>query len=117
MSMYAVAEYPNIFAGAACISTHWPGAIPGPNNPHPKAIFDYMEANIPKAGKHKMYFDYGNKTLDQSYPKFAPTVDKIFEAKGYTNNDYKNFFFEGTNHSEQSWNKRFDKPLLFLLGK
>ena len=28
ISMYAVCEYPNIFGGAACISTHWPGAQP-----------------------------------------------------------------------------------------
>ncbi|GGI55830.1 alpha/beta hydrolase [Winogradskyella haliclonae] len=117
MSMYAVAEYPDVFGGAACLSTHWPGAMPAPNNPHPKAIFDYMKENLPNAGMHKLYFDYGNKTLDQYYPKYAPNVDAILKAKGYTDSDSKNLFFEGTNHSEQSWNKRLDKPLLFLLGK
>ena len=116
MSMYAISEYPTIFGGAACVSTHWVGAMPMPNNPYPEAIFKYMEANLPKAGNHKLYFDYGNKTLDQYYPKFAPRVDEILKTKGYTDRDAKNLFFEGTDHSEKSWNKRLDQPLTFLLG-
>lgn len=117
MSMYAISEYPNVFAGAACISTHWPGATPQPNNPFAEAIFNYMEANLPKAGSHKLYFDYGNKTLDQYYPQYAPRVDKILKTKGYAETDSKNLFFKGTDHSERSWNKRLDQPLTFLLGK
>ncbi len=117
MSMYAISEYPNVFGGAACLSTHWVGAMPMPNNPYPEAIFNYMEANLPQAGSHKLYFDYGNKTLDQHYPQYAPRVDEILKTKGYTETDSKNLFFEGTDHSENSWNKRLDQPLTFLLGK
>ncbi|WP_179343556.1 alpha/beta hydrolase [Winogradskyella ursingii] len=117
MSMYAVSEYPETFGGAACLSTHWPGAAPKKDNPIPNAIFDYMKANLPEAGSHKLYFDYGNKTLDEHYPQYASRVDEILEAKGYTNQDSKNIFFEGTDHSEKSWQKRLDQPLLFLLGK
>ena len=117
MSMYAISEYPNVFAGAACVSTHWVGAMPMPNNPYPEAIFNYMEANLPQAGSHKLYFDYGNKTLDQNYPQYAPRVDEILQAKGYSEADSKNLFFEGTDHSENSWNKRLDLPLTFLLGR
>jgi len=117
MSMYAISEYPEVFAGAACISTHWPGANPQPNNPYAEAIFKYMEANLPKADSHKLYFDYGNKTLDQHYPQYAPRVDEILKAKGYSESNSKNLFFEGTDHSENSWNKRLDQPLTFLLGK
>jgi enterochelin esterase-like enzyme len=116
MSMYAISEYPDIFAGAACLSAHWPGAMPMPNNPYPEAIFNYMEANLPKAGSHKLYFDYGNKTLDEHYPQYAPRVDEILKTKGYSQADSKNLFFEGTDHSESSWNKRLDQPLIFLLG-
>ena len=117
MSMYAISEYPNVFAGAACVSAHWVGAMPMPNNPYPEAIFNYMEANLPQAGSHKLYFDYGNKTLDQNYPQYAPRVDEILKTKGYSQSDSKNLFFEGTDHSESSWNKRLDQPLTFLLGK
>ena len=117
MSMYAISEYPEVFAGAACVSTHWVGAMPMPNNPYPEAIFNYMKANLPQAGSHKLYFDYGNKTLDQNYPQYAPRVDEILKGKGYSEADSKNLFFEGTDHSESSWNKRLDQPLTFLLGK
>lgn len=117
MSMYAISEYPDVFAGAGCISTHWVGAQPQDNNPFPDAIFKYMEANFPKAGAHKVYFDYGNKTLDKFYPQYAPRVDEILQAKGYTETDSENLFFENTAHAENSWNERLDQPLHFLLGK
>jgi len=116
MSMYAVSEYPDVFGGAACLSTHWVGAQSIEDNPLPDAIFSYMEEYLPQAGKHKLYFDYGNKTLDEHYPQYAPRVDEVLKQKGYTPKDSKNLFFEGTNHSENAWNKRLDQPLLFLLG-
>lgn len=115
MSMYAVAEYPTVFQGAACVSTHWVGATPSATNPLPEAIFTYLEENLPNPNSHKMYFDYGNKTLDQFYPQYAPKVDAIFTKGGYTSTNFKNLFFEGTNHSELSWQKRVDIPLTFLL--
>ncbi|NNE31228.1 MAG: alpha/beta hydrolase [Winogradskyella sp.] len=117
MSMYAISEYPEIFGAAACLSTHWPGAMPEKNNPYPDAIFKYMAENLPNPETHKLYFDYGNKTLDKHYPQYASKVDNILEAKGYTDKNSKNIFFKGTDHSENSWNQRLEKPLLFLLGK
>ncbi len=117
MSMYAISEYPNVFAAASCLSTHWVGAQVMEDNPLPEAIFTYMEQNLPKAGSHKLYFDYGNKTLDEHYPQYAPRVDEILKQKGYTTSDSRNLFFEGTEHSENSWNKRLNIPLEFMLAK
>lgn len=116
MSMYAVSEYPDVFGGAACLSTHWPGVMPSEKNPHPDAIFKYMENTLPEAGTHKLYFDYGTETLDQYYPVHAPRVDSILAQKGYTHQDSRNIEFTGTDHSENSWNQRLDIPLIFLLG-
>ncbi len=116
MSMYAISEYPEVFGGAACISTHWPGFMPMPNNPHPEAIFKYMEANLPDANDHKLYFDYGTETLDAHYPQYAPKVDSILAARGYDASNSRNIKFEGTDHSENSWNQRLDIPFTFLLG-
>lgn len=116
MSMYAICEYPQIFSSAACISTHWPGADPQDNNRLSNAIFKYLEHHLPDSKTHRMYFDYGTKTLDAFYPKYASTVDSILTSKGYTNANFKNLKFGGTNHSENSWNQRLDIPLTFLLG-
>ncbi len=117
MSMYAISEYPSVFGGAACLSTHWVGAMPMDENPFPEAIFKYMAKHFPKSDNHKVYFDYGNETLDKYYPQYAPKVDEILKQKGYSENDSRNLFFEGTNHSEISWSKRLNVPLLFLLKK
>jgi predicted peptidase len=117
MSWYAISEYPTVFGAAACLSTHWEGLTPEPNNPLPAAIFSYLENNIPDSKSHRVYFDYGNKTLDQHYPQYAPTVDALFKNKGYTAENFKNIFFEGADHSENSWQKRVDIPLTFILKK
>ena len=117
MSMYAICEYPMIFGGAACLSTHWPGAQPIEDNPLPKAILSYLEDNLPNPTNHKIYFDYGTETLDAFYPQYAPMVDQILISKGYSEENYKNVKFEGADHSENSWNKRLDVPLNFLLGQ
>ncbi|WP_274475085.1 alpha/beta hydrolase [Mangrovimonas aestuarii] len=117
ISMYAISEYPKVFGGAACISTHWPGIMPKDDNPVPQAIFDYMRANLPSPKNHKFYFDYGTQTLDAYYPQYADEVDSIFKEKGYTQENFRNLKFEGQDHSENSWNKRLDVPFTFLLSK
>ncbi|SFD00303.1 Predicted hydrolase of the alpha/beta superfamily [Algibacter lectus] len=117
MSMYAICEYPEVFSGAACLSTHWEGANPIDNNPLPEAIFKYLEAYAPNPENHKIYFDYGTETLDAYYPKFTPEINRILKARGYTSDNSANLEFKGADHSENSWNKRLDIPLTFLLKK
>ncbi|WP_353779711.1 alpha/beta hydrolase-fold protein [Winogradskyella sp. 3972H.M.0a.05] len=116
MSMYAISEYPDVFEAAACISTHWVGGHVMEDNPLPEAIFEYMKANLAASESHRLYFDYGNMTLDAHYPQYAPRVNEILASKGYNKTNSKNLFFEGTDHSENSWNQRLDQPLTFLLG-
>ena len=117
MSMYGICEYPDVFSGAICISTHWPGMYPQDNNPIPDSFFAYLKENIPSPNSHKFYFDFGTETLDQYYPQYEETVNALFYDKGYSTENFKNLRFEGENHSELSWQKRFDIPLLFLLEK
>tara|TARA_R110001632_G_scaffold38339_2_gene96548 strand:- start:78548 stop:79498 length:951 start_codon:yes stop_codon:yes gene_type:complete len=117
ISMYAISEYPDVFGAAACISTHWPGAGVYEGNPMPNAIFAYMKEHIPSSKDHRLYFDYGTKTLDQFYPQYAETVNKIYTDNGYDSTNFVNRLFEGADHSENSWNQRLDIPFIFLLGK
>ena len=117
ISMYAVCEYPQVFGGAACMSTHWPGFFPSKDNPIPDAFFSYMRENLPSSDTHKFYFDFGNKGMDRFYVQYEDEVDAIFEAKGYTEESFVNSLIDGGNHSEAYWSERFDRPLLFLLKK
>jgi predicted alpha/beta superfamily hydrolase len=117
ISMYAMCEYPEIYSAAACISTHWVGASPRKDNPLPGTFFAYMSDHLPSSETHRFYFDYGTETLDKHYPQYAPIVDTIFMKKGYTEANFVNRKFEGTDHSENSWQKRLHIPFTFLLKK
>jgi enterochelin esterase-like enzyme len=117
ISMYAICEYPKVFGGAACLSTHWPGTFSANNNPVPDAFVNYLKANLPNPKDHKIYFDYGDQTLDAMYKPLQEKVDVVMKAKGFTNKNWETKFFPGENHSEAAWAKRLDIPLLFLLKK
>jgi len=117
ISMYAICEYPDIFGGAACISTHWPGIFEMENNPIPGTFYKYLQNNLPNPNTHKFYFDYGTKTLDKMYEPLQKEVDKIMKLKGFTSKNTITKKFSGADHSEKSWNKRLNIPLEFLLGK
>ncbi|HMM67185.1 MAG TPA: alpha/beta hydrolase-fold protein [Dokdonella sp.] len=117
ISMYAVAEYPQVFGGAACLSTHWPGQIgDSPANPVPATIFAYIDRSFPKAGSHRIYFDHGTKTLDESYADRQLVVDAIMKAKGYTDAEFMSRVFAGAEHNETSWAQRLAIPMTFLLA-
>jgi predicted alpha/beta superfamily hydrolase len=116
ISMYAICEYPKVFAGAACMSTHWPGTFIAADNPMPEAFLGYLKKNLPKPTSHKLYFDYGDQTLDAMYPKLQAEVDKVMVTKGYRPSQWLTKFFPGNDHSEKSWHERFHFPLEFLLG-
>jgi len=117
VSMYAVCEYPEVFGGAACLSTHWPGFMPSEGNPIPQVFFEYMKTHLPSSKTHKFYFDFGTEGMDRFYGEFEDEVNALFEANGYTKESFLNLKIEGGNHSEEFWSKRFDVPLLFLLKK
>lgn len=115
ISMYAICEYPGIFGGAICMSTHWPGIFSMNENPVPSAFINYLKNNLPNPNSHKIYFDYGDQTLDALYPPLQKQADAEMVAKGYTSKNWITAFFPGENHSEAAWAKRLDIPLLFLL--
>ncbi len=117
ISLYAICEYPQVFGGAACISTHWPGIFRIEDNPIPDAILSYLKQNIPDPADHKIYFDCGTETLDAIYPPLQKKADVLFQQRGYRVQNYLSKVFEGANHSEAAWKARMDVPLLFLLSK
>lgn len=115
ISMYAICEYPEVFGGAACLSTHWPGTFSTENNPLPAAFLQYLRNHLPSPGKHKIYFDYGTATLDSMYKPYQLQADRIMKDRGYTSEGWVTKEFQGEDHSEKAWNKRLNIPLTFLL--
>ena len=84
ISLYAICEYPSIFGGAACLSTHWPGLFTMENNPVPGAFFSYLEQSLPSPNRHRIYFDHGTETLDSMYASLQKSVDLIIAKRAYS---------------------------------
>jgi enterochelin esterase-like enzyme len=117
ISLYAICEYPKVFGGAGCLSTHWTGIYQNNDNPIPDAIISYLKKNLPNPKNHKIYFDYGDQTLDSLYRPWQDKVDVVMKEKGFTSKNWKTQFFPGKDHSEESWRKRFLIPLEFILRR
>jgi enterochelin esterase-like enzyme len=115
ISIYAICEYPEVFGGAACLSTHWTGLFSAQNNPIPGVFMDYLRRHLPDPNSHRIYFDYGTETLDALYEPYQLQVDQIMLSKGYTLSNWQTQKFVGENHSEEAWRKRLHIPITFLL--
>jgi enterochelin esterase-like enzyme len=120
ISLYAICEYPTVFGGAACLSAHTPMIksellVAVADSDVASKFRDYLKINLPDPKNHKIYFDYGDKTLDAYYKPFQEKIDLIMTEKGFTDKNWITQFFPGDDHSEKSWSKRLSIPLIFLL--
>jgi enterochelin esterase-like enzyme len=115
ISLYALCEYPEVFGGAACLSTHWPGLMQMDDNPVPNAFFAYMQKKLPDPRTHRLYFDYGTETLDSMYASLQGQADRVLQYKGFHSENWITKSWPGQDHSERSWRSRLSVPLLFLL--
>lgn len=117
ISVYAMNEYPQVFGGAAGLSTHWVGTSK-PNAAIPLAAFRHLQAHLADPATHRLYQDHGTTELDALYAPYQLVVNGLVRERGYE--DGKNFdtrVFEGTGHNEIDWSARLHIPLLFLLGQ
>jgi enterochelin esterase-like enzyme len=120
ISLYAMNEYPQVFGGAAGLSTHWMGTHD--HNSHvPLAAFNYLRDHLATPSFHRIYQDHGTIELDAKYAPYQVLVNQIIRDKGYVETGPKpNFMtrvFEGTGHNERVWAERVEIPILFLLGE
>jgi len=111
ISLYAICEYPDIFGSAACISTHWPVAD--------GATISYLaDTGLPSPKTHRLYFDFGTATLDETYEPYQKRMDALLDKAGYQQGrNWLTEKFPGANHSENAWRDRAPVYLKFLLGK
>ncbi len=105
ISMYAVCEFPEVFAGALCLSTHWPVSLEDDTPQLAQAIISYFADHVPK-GK-RWYFDYGTQGLDRFYAPYQQQIDSILLAKGYEpGQDWMTQAYPGHGHNERYWRER-----------
>ena len=117
ISSYAVNKYPDVFAGAACMSTHSSLSV---NESYDadvvNAYVQYLQKTRP-VNSYKIYFDRGDKTLDANYEATQKLVNAGYESIGWKEPYFHYEFFPSHAHEEKSWRARLDTPLRFLLGK
>lgn len=125
-SLYLMCEYPEVFGGAACLSTHWIGSLDlnadYSMNDDPvcaNALLDYVRVNLPSSDTHRLYFDQGTKDWDAGYLKYEAVAREIANEKGYTTEagNFETYDDVGGYHNEWFWQHRVDRPLKFLLDK
>jgi predicted alpha/beta superfamily hydrolase len=110
ISLYALCEYPEIFCGAGCLSTHWPAVD--------RVINDYLATALPSPETHRIYFDYGTETLDAFYEPYQKDVDGLMRSAGFKSGEnWVTHRIDGAEHNEQAWRERVHLPLAFLLGQ
>lgn len=121
VTLYALCEYPDIFGGGACMSSHW--LFLHPYEPADEALdlpghfLAYLEQKLPEPGTHRIYFDLGTEGLDAWYPGTQRRIDALMQQKGYDESNWTTLAFRGANHSEVDWSARLHIPLTFLLSR
>lgn len=115
ISIYAICEYPEIFGGAACLSTHWIG-IDQDNKLIPEAFNNYLSEFLPDPSVHRIYFDFGTEGIDRFYEPYQEKIDRTMRMRGYNENNLLTKKYPGEDHSEISWAKRLFIPFTFLLN-
>lgn len=109
ISAYALCEYPQVFGGAGCVSTHW---VAGEGS-----MIDYLARKLPAPGVHKLWFDHGTETVDALYEPYQQRADAVLRAAGYTPGPlWQTRKYAGTAHNEAAWRARVHEVLAFLLN-
>ena len=109
ISAYAISEYPEVFGGAACLSTSW---VIGDG-----VVIEWYKDHWPDAGVHRVYFDYGTESYDAEYEPGQMKMDELMRSKGYrAGEDWITRRFDGAGHTPRAWRERVHIPLAFLLG-
>ena len=119
ISMYGVQKYPEVFGGAACLSTHWPAVFgEGEDEEAVALVLDELAERMAPLADHRWYFDFGTTELDAKYEQFQLPVDARLRELGYAEGEtWVTRKFEGAGHAERYWRERVHIPLEFLLGR
>ena len=120
ISLYALCEYPQVFGGAVCMSTHLSMNFFNPsfdNESWAAGFRKYVEEKLPAANTCLLYMDRGDVELDGTYAPYQDMMDAMLWGKGWDENHFMSLVFKGHKHMETFWAERLDKPYMFLLKK
>ena len=121
ISLYALCEYPEVFGGAACLSSHISMAylkdFTDDSDAAADAFLRYVSDMMPDRETTRLYMDYGKAGYDAAYGPYQERMDSLFLSRGWDEDHYRSLSFEGHDHNETCWASRLHEPLQFLLGE
>jgi enterochelin esterase-like enzyme len=115
ISLYGLCEHPQVFGGAACLSTHWIGGFER-NEVVPAAAIRYLGEKLPPPDSVRLWMDRGDQELDALYDQAQARVDALMADKGFRAPRFVSRVYAGTGHNERAWRDRLPEVLGFLLG-
>lgn len=118
ISSYALCEYPEVFGGAACLSTH--SSLTNPytdidQKPAAEAYLKYLRENLPADDSHILYMDRGDCPYDSTYAETQDAINDMIDSLGWESSHHMYRLFPGHSHSEKDWQARLDISVKYLL--
>ncbi len=127
ISIYAMAEHPEVFGATAGLSVHWPVTVndriladdQGAWRPAIiQAFGDYLRAKPLSPASHRLWLDRGTGFLDHFYAPYQVALTQVFYGLGYVEGlTIETRIYDGADHNETAWRARLRDPLTFLLGR
>lgn len=120
ISLYALCNYPEVFGGAACMSTHLSMNFFDPkfkSELWAEGLRDYVKEHLPSANSALLYMDGGTVELDDTYRPYQNKLNAVISGLGWDSAHFVYYLFEGHKHMETYWAERLDVPFMFLLKK
>ena len=123
VSLYALAEYPEVFGAAGAVSTHWPTMKPADGDelyddvkPVAASFLAWLEASLPEPDGRRLYLDAGAELDERNYAAYQARVEQVLERRDWhRGSDWLGRTFAGKPHNEDAWRERVHIPLAFLL--
>ena len=118
ISSYALCEYPEVFGGAACLSTHcslWNPYTRTDQKPAADAYLEYLRTKLPS--DRLLYMDRGDCAIDTPYAEPQEAINQMIQTLGWPESQFMYRFFPGHSHSENDWRSRLDIPVQFMTAR
>ena len=127
ISLYAIGEYPQVFGGAGCLSSHWPLPLLGadgmtpvlPREPVVAAWTTWLDAASARARHGAAVVRSWRPTPRRLLrPLSRHRIDAQMVARGpqAPGATFISRAFPGASHNETAWAARIDQPLAYLLA-
>lgn len=119
ISMYALCEYPQVFGGAVCMSTHLSMNFFNPkfnSEAWADGFRNYVKAKLPESNTCLLYMDCGDAGYDSQYIPHEYKTVKIIQNLGWDSEHFMDRVFCGHDHNETFWAQRLHYPLKFILS-